>query len=212
METPFGIKPGDSLTSKHPLSGWCTECGRRRGADARCSNCEPWWTSPLVQAGIPAVLGALFLMTSVSALIKQTEKPRETAAVGSTQLVKVIVPRPKPQMRTPQASVMSSYVAPANYTVAPPLRAQREGAYINSIIRMQDEAQRTQMFAVQRRKMASELQERMQSAARMRAQNQYLPVAASTPMPMPTNKISSVSPRQARLEEVMTEETFIAPL
>lgn len=47
-------------------SGWCNNCGRRRGSDGRCSNCDPWWTSPLVSVGGPMLaLAALGLMVIV---------------------------------------------------------------------------------------------------------------------------------------------------
>lgn len=43
-------------------SGWCVQCGRRRGPDGRCSNCDPWWTSPLIQVGGPIVAVFALLM------------------------------------------------------------------------------------------------------------------------------------------------------
>ena len=48
-------------------SGWCERCGRRRGGDGRCQNCDPWFTSPLIQVGIPilaATAAALVLLVS----------------------------------------------------------------------------------------------------------------------------------------------------
>ena len=41
----------------------------RRGGDGRCVNCDPWYTSPLVQVGVPALAAtaaALVLLVSVA--------------------------------------------------------------------------------------------------------------------------------------------------
>lgn len=47
-------------------SGWCSNCGLRRGADGRCSNCDPWWTSPLIQVGGPLVTVAALALIVLS--------------------------------------------------------------------------------------------------------------------------------------------------
>ncbi len=56
-------------SSGYQTSGWCQECGRRRGADGRCANCDPWWTSPLLMVGLPCVAATCFgLFLLVTAL------------------------------------------------------------------------------------------------------------------------------------------------
>lgn len=51
------------------VRGWCVQCGRRRGADGRCPHCDPWWTSPVLQAGAPlAALTLIGLIGLISAL------------------------------------------------------------------------------------------------------------------------------------------------
>ncbi|MBB6050654.1 hypothetical protein [Armatimonas rosea] len=63
------------------MSGWCTTCGRRRGADGRCINCDPWWTSPLIQVGGPALaICCVFLVGIVAALTP----PKPDPALGSS--------------------------------------------------------------------------------------------------------------------------------
>ena len=59
----FGT-PHRSTYSRPPQgsSGWCGTCGLRRGADGRCSNCDAWWTSPLVQYGAPLLIAFTFLL------------------------------------------------------------------------------------------------------------------------------------------------------
>ena len=37
-----------SYTDMGYTPGWCGQCGRRLGRDGRCSNCDPWWTSPIM--------------------------------------------------------------------------------------------------------------------------------------------------------------------
>lgn len=217
METSFGTEPGDSYTSKHFLSGWCPECGRRRGADARCKNCDPWWTSPLVQAGVPAVLGMLFLVTSASTLVKQTQKPRESVVMrstGTSRPITVNVTRTnyQPQRRARVASVAPaiSYVAPTFDPAAEALRVQREGAYINAVLRAQDEARRAQQIAARNREYAIALQRRMEAMARARNQRLY-----SFVMPPSQVSVSQRSDpdftRSTSLEQVVTEETVIVP-
>lgn len=53
-------------------SGWCVACGRRRGNDGRCVNCDPWWTSGLVQVGGPIIAVGMLLMTIVLVTISPT--------------------------------------------------------------------------------------------------------------------------------------------
>lgn len=44
------------------IGGWCSGCGRRRGRDGRCPNCDPWWSNALIQVGGPLILGTLLLL------------------------------------------------------------------------------------------------------------------------------------------------------
>ena len=61
-------------------SGWCVDCGMRRGADGRCANCDPWWTHPMLQHGgmavVLAVIGTIVMIT----LGKAKERDFEEAA------------------------------------------------------------------------------------------------------------------------------------
>jgi hypothetical protein len=62
-------------------AGWCGSCGRRRGADGRCPNCDPWWTSALVQTGGPVVICVtLFLILGISLLRGRTNTTTPLAA------------------------------------------------------------------------------------------------------------------------------------
>lgn len=208
METSFGSESGDASASKHYLSGWCPECGRRRGADARCKNCDPWWTSPLVQAGVPAVLGVLFLVTTTTTILKQAQ-PRAQVVIQSqetSRLVTIKVPRSYKEPQASNASVMPSVVLPTIDPAAEALRIQREGAYINAVLRAQDEARRAQQFAARNRAYALALQQRMQAASQMRAQKQ-----PSFAIP-PFQRTHTVPSSPAPLEQVVTEETVVVPL
>ncbi|MES2463007.1 MAG: hypothetical protein V4671_20675 [Armatimonadota bacterium] len=214
MDNSFGSEPGNPFTSKHLLSGWCPECGRRRGADARCKNCDPWWTSPLVQAGVPAVLGMLFLVTTGTALVKQPQKPRGTSVTqvaGSSRLLTVKVQRPfvAPQPRTASvAPVMPSVMVPVTDPAAEAVRIQREGAYINAVLRAQDDARRSQQIAARNREFAFALQQRMQVMAQMRAQS-LRSYSASPPQPQRgVSEFRSPAP----IEQLITEETVVVPL
>ncbi|WP_394796386.1 hypothetical protein [Armatimonas sp.] len=63
------------------VSGWCTACGRRRGNDGRCVNCDPWWTSPLVQVGGPIVaVGSVLLIGLAIALTPPKPDPAVASA------------------------------------------------------------------------------------------------------------------------------------
>jgi hypothetical protein len=71
---------GESMSTYSYSSGWCERCGRRRGSDGRCQNCDPWFTSPLIQVGVPvlaATAAALVLLVSVFG-----PKPSLTPASG----------------------------------------------------------------------------------------------------------------------------------
>lgn len=63
-------------------SGWCTTCGRRRGNDGRCINCDPWWTSPLIQVGGPILAVGSLLLVGLSIAVTP---PRPDPAAQSAQ-------------------------------------------------------------------------------------------------------------------------------
>jgi hypothetical protein len=90
------------------------------------------------------------------------------------------------------------------------LRVQREGAYINAVLRAQDEARRAQQIAARNREYAIALQSRMEAMARARNQRLYSFV-------MPPSQVSGSQRRDqdlslsTSLEQVVTEETVIVP-
>ena len=43
---------------------WCDHCGRRRGGDGRCVECDGWWTHPLLVFGVPIVGGTTALLVT----------------------------------------------------------------------------------------------------------------------------------------------------
>jgi hypothetical protein len=52
-----------SVLASNFAPGWCGVCGRKRGADGRCGDCDGWWTSPLLTLGGPAIaLGTALLL------------------------------------------------------------------------------------------------------------------------------------------------------
>ena len=52
------------------LSGWCQQCGRKRGADGRCADCDGWWTSPLLRVGGPVIAVGTVLMVGLIPLLQ----------------------------------------------------------------------------------------------------------------------------------------------
>ena len=66
-------------------SGWCVDCGMRRGSDGRCANCDPWWTHPMLShGGIAvglAVIGTIVMVTVGKAKERDFE---EAARNGSS--------------------------------------------------------------------------------------------------------------------------------
>ena len=66
-------------------SGWCVDCGMRRGTDGRCANCDPWWTHPMLQHGgmavVLAVIGTIIMVTVGKAKERDFE---EAARNGSS--------------------------------------------------------------------------------------------------------------------------------
>lgn len=67
-------------------SGWCVDCGMRRGVDGRCANCDPWWTHPMLQHGgmavVLAVIGTIVMITVGKAKERDYE---EAARVGGSR-------------------------------------------------------------------------------------------------------------------------------
>lgn len=78
-------------------SGWCFSCGRRRGADGRCANCDPWWTSPLIQVGGP-MLGVMSVLLVVLAASFTPLRPDPAAATTQhfTPLTTPLLAAPAP--------------------------------------------------------------------------------------------------------------------
>ncbi|MGC4047304.1 MAG: hypothetical protein QM758_26185 [Armatimonas sp.] len=72
------------MTSYSYSSGWCERCGRRRGGDGRCTNCDPWWTSALVQVGAPlmAACAALLVFLIATFGTRPTPLPERASARG----------------------------------------------------------------------------------------------------------------------------------
>lgn len=64
-------------------SGWCVDCGMRRGADGRCANCDPWWTHPMLQHGGMAVGLAIIGTIVMITLGKAKERDYEEVARAS---------------------------------------------------------------------------------------------------------------------------------
>lgn len=75
-------------TYGYTTAGWCGNCGRKRGPDGRCANCDPWWTSPIVQIGGPiALLVSLGLIVGISVFKGgQSSGPRIAATMINTPI------------------------------------------------------------------------------------------------------------------------------
>lgn len=78
----FGIFEAGTATGY--VAGWCPHCGRRRGNDGRCADCDPWFTSPLVQYGGP-IVGAftVFLIAGTFLIGARNNANTETVANGN---------------------------------------------------------------------------------------------------------------------------------
>jgi hypothetical protein len=61
------------MTYANYQSGWCGSCGRKRGKDGRCENCDPWWSSPLVTYGAPLVVGLTVLLTVGASIARNNQ-------------------------------------------------------------------------------------------------------------------------------------------
>lgn len=115
-------------TYGNTTAGWCGNCGRRRGADGRCANCDPWWTSPLFQTGGPIVLlVSLILIVSISVIGKRQENARNNSGnrIPATMITSNIpayqVPAYTPRVSAPV--VIAPPPSVVNYA-PPPSREQ----------------------------------------------------------------------------------------
>ena len=121
----FGT-PHRSTYSRPPQgrSGWCGSCGLRRGADGRCSNCDAWWTSPLVQYGAPLLIATTFLLLMGVSLLR----PKSSFIIGSKPPIPVPASRaysiPVPSPAFPGGNFAPSQAASGGLGyVTPPISA-----------------------------------------------------------------------------------------
>ena len=71
-------------------SGWCVDCGMRRGSDGRCANCDPWWTHPVLSHGgiavVLAVIGTIVMVTVGKAKERDFEEAtRSGSSAGASR-------------------------------------------------------------------------------------------------------------------------------
>jgi hypothetical protein len=106
-------------TYGYTTAGWCGNCGRRRGPDGRCSNCDPWWTSPIFQIGGPiALLVSLGLIIGISVFKGgQDNGPRIAATVVNNPIAATRIPSSVTGPTYPAARISAPVVS------APPLTA-----------------------------------------------------------------------------------------
>lgn len=111
-------------------AGWCGSCGRRRGADGRCPNCDPWWTSPLVQTGGPVVICvSLVLILGISLLRGRVDTSNRTAA--STRTAPYSYNASPAMPFATGAPTMPSYSTPAPIPAGPYIPAMNVSAVVN---------------------------------------------------------------------------------
>ena len=104
-------------------SGWCERCGRRCGGDGRCMNCDPWYTSPLVQVGVPVLAGvAAALVLIVSAFgPKPSLTSSSRAPVAEPRVAPAVFGAPNPAFSAfAPSSPNRSGVASAPFYAPPP--------------------------------------------------------------------------------------------
>lgn len=94
------------------VSGWCPHCGRRRGSDGRCNNCDPWYTNPLVQYGAPFVAVVTVFLVAGAAMLspRRAEGDTSPGAVLSAQATQAAY-----------LPLNAPYAAPARVTSIPPM-------------------------------------------------------------------------------------------
>lgn len=114
-------------------SGWCLQCGKRRGGDGRCSDCDGWWTSPLFTIGAPVIGAAtLLLLFGVTLLRRQMPLPRIARAsvlsspISTADSGSVLTMRPTPPLAAPPAAPvsLSRPTAPMAAMVLPPAQSE----------------------------------------------------------------------------------------
>src|SRR5438105_4566739 len=111
---------GNYSVTLNRTASWCPNCGRRRNPDGRCPDCDPWWTSPVVQYGGPlsllivlALLGGIALTQShnssrqVRSLPAIVGNPGNTRSYGMTYPANPYGGYSSPRMYNPPA-----YTAP----------------------------------------------------------------------------------------------------
>ncbi|MBC8104224.1 MAG: hypothetical protein H7Z41_16740 [Cytophagales bacterium] len=201
--------PGDLLPRVAYLPGWCPECGRRRSGDARCANCDPWWTSPIIQAGLPVLIGIFFVVTSASAWMSVKPKPSGVAASRAAVSSRPVTVQVPPGYQPSTASVAPSVrppAMPAARTGAMDLavRAQREGAYINAVLQAQDRARRAWEVAARNQSLAAQLQQQRRLLAAQEQARRF-----ATPLRFNRSAVPVIP--AAPIEQIITEETVIVP-
>lgn len=125
-------KPGEKIGKAHKVmtggfygyttAGWCGNCGRRRGPDGRCANCDPWWTSPIFQIGGPIVLLISLVLIVGIAVLKPGEDNRPR--IPATTVTSTI-----PATRIPGYGVGGGYAATRIPASPPVIAAPRLSAY-----------------------------------------------------------------------------------
>lgn len=175
MEAPYATETSGSSSYTHYLSGWCPGCGRRRGPDARCANCDPWWTSPLFQLGVPAVLATLFLFSTTSAVLRTSApaahregRGRQAAApaawsmpaYGAVTPVVISVPRtalPVVPVASTVVSTTTAQIAAQRQRDAVLARMQSDAAYADSALTAANAAQAEQAYMLRNRAVTAAL-------------------------------------------------------
>lgn len=117
-----------STSHAYYTSGWCGSCGRKRGPDGRCENCDPWWSSPLIQYGAPLIAGVTLLLFIGTSLARQNLRGSDDANLPRTVFA--------PTTARPVAGGVRGYSAnPGGFSAPPsaygtPMQAATFGASI----------------------------------------------------------------------------------
>lgn len=109
-------------------SGWCVDCGMRRGSDGRCANCDPWWTHPVLSHGgmavVLAVIGTIVMVTVGKAKERDSEEAtRSGSSAGASRPQQRWSPVGGSGMDTPLPGFGGSSSAPMSSSIsiyAPP--------------------------------------------------------------------------------------------
>lgn len=132
-------------------SGWCLHCGMRRGIDNRCSNCDPWWTHPLLQHGSLIIILAIagtFVMISIA---KSKERDFEEAGVHHQTRRSAFSPSAVRDINTPLPGFTTSTAA-ADAALMSGLPPARIGIYAPA------QVSAPQQFAANRRTLSDDEQ------------------------------------------------------